>query len=201
MNTPPAAARFPPSRSSDPAGVRRQQQADRYAQSRAPIAHTHSPSTVAVTRAGCQDKPSARATRVGGNTQLYRHGGVPRRRHWTRAGADLALLAAGCHDQPLAAWPDPGFRRFRQVQYEWEETVMHLRYLWAKPPEIPSVNVDHVQVVLSRVAASPPSRRPAARKAVVKPCCQALLLLHVLLHFPARKRPSPCRERALTCGN
>jgi hypothetical protein len=30
---------------------------------------------------------------------------------------------------------------------------------------------------------------------------EALLLLHVLLQFPTRKRPSPCRERALTCGN
>jgi hypothetical protein len=29
----------------------------------------------------------------------------------------------------------------------------------------------------------------------------ALFLLHVLLQFPGRKRPSPCRERALTCGN
>ena len=29
----------------------------------------------------------------------------------------------------------------------------------------------------------------------------AWLLLHFLLQRPARKRPSPCRERALTCGN
>ena len=28
-----------------------------------------------------------------------------------------------------------------------------------------------------------------------------LLLLHTLLQRPARKRPLPCRERALTCGN
>ena len=59
--------------------------------------------TAAVTRVGCQDKPTVRATRVGGNTQPHRHRGVLRRRHWTRAGADLALFAAGCHDRPLAA--------------------------------------------------------------------------------------------------
>jgi hypothetical protein len=28
-----------------------------------------------------------------------------------------------------------------------------------------------------------------------------LLLLHALLQLPPRKRPSPGRERALTCGN
>lgn len=49
-------------------------------------------SLLAVTRAGCQDKPTARATRVGGNTQPHRHRGVPRRRHWTRADSWLRVF-------------------------------------------------------------------------------------------------------------
>jgi hypothetical protein len=41
-------------------------------------------------------------------------------------------------------WPNPGSRMFRVVQHEWEETGMHLRYLWAKHPEIASGNVHRV---------------------------------------------------------
>jgi hypothetical protein len=47
----------------------------------------------------------------------------------------------------------------RLVQHEWEETGMHLRYLWAKHPEIAGGSVHHVQAVSSRAAPSPPSRR------------------------------------------
>jgi hypothetical protein len=112
-------------------------------------------------------KPTARATRAGGNTQSHRHRGVPRRRHRTRAGADLALLAAGCHDQPLAGpWPNPGLRIFRLAQHEREETGMHLRYLRARRPEIAGGSVHHVQAVSSGGAPSPPSRCWAARRTV-----------------------------------
>jgi hypothetical protein len=43
---------------------------------------------------------------------------------------------------------------------------MHLRYLWAKHPEIPSGSIDHVQAVSSRATSSPPSRRQDARSPV-----------------------------------
>jgi len=67
---------------------------------------------------------------------------------------------------------------------------MHVRYLWARHPAIAGGNVHHVQAVSSRVIPSPSA--PPGRG--------GLLPLHVLLQFPRRKRPSPCPERALTCG-
>jgi hypothetical protein len=33
---------------------------------------------------------------------------------------------------------------FRVVQHEWEEAGMHLRYLWAKHPEIAAESVHQV---------------------------------------------------------
>src|SRR5690242_3996283 len=68
---------------------------------------------------------------------------------------------------------------------------MHVRYLWARPPAIAGGDVHHVQAVSSRVIPSP--LRAAGPRG-------GLLPLHVLLQFPRRKRPSPCRERALTSG-
>jgi hypothetical protein len=80
----------------------------------------------------------------------------------------------GCHApgsrMPQAAierpWPNPGFRMFRLVQHEREETGMHLRYLWAAHPEIAGGSVHYVQAVSSRVIPSPPSRCRAARSLV-----------------------------------
>ncbi len=63
-------------------------------------------------------------------------------------------------------WPNPGFRMFRVVQHEREETGMHLRYLWARHPAIAGGSVHHVQAVSSRVTLSPPSRCQAARSPV-----------------------------------
>jgi hypothetical protein len=52
-------------------------------------------------------------------------------------------------------WPNPGFRTFRLVQREWEETGMHVRDLWAGRPEGAGGSVHHVQAVSSRVTTSP----------------------------------------------
>jgi len=43
---------------------------------------------------------------------------------------------------------------------------VHLRYLWARRPEIVGGSVHHVQAVSSRVTPSPPSRCRAARRTV-----------------------------------
>jgi hypothetical protein len=45
---------------------------------------------------------------------------------------------------------------FGVAQHDWEETGMHLRYLWARHPEIAGGSVHHVQAVSSRVALSLP---------------------------------------------
>jgi hypothetical protein len=70
---------------------------------------------------------------------------------------------------------------FRLVQREWEETGMHVRDLWARHLAVAGGSVCRVQAVSSRAA--PVSPRLAARPR------GALLLLHVLLQCPARKRP------------
>jgi hypothetical protein len=62
--------------------------------------------------------------------------------------------------------PNPEFRMFRVVQHEWEETGMHLRYLWARRPAVAGGSVRHVHAVSSRATPSPPSRSQAARNAV-----------------------------------
>jgi hypothetical protein len=108
-------------------------------------------------------KPTARATRAGGNTQSHRHRGGPRCHHRTRAGADFALWRPDATTSRWRPWPDPGFRMFRLVQHEWEETGMHLQYLWARRPAVAGGSVHHVQAVSSHVTSSPPSRRRAAR--------------------------------------
>jgi hypothetical protein len=82
---------------------------------------------------------------------------------------------------------------FRLVQHERDEIGGHLG------------GISGPGAQWSRAAASTTSRlsRP------VSPCLSrlvagprgALLLLHALLHCPARKRPSPDWERALTCRN
>lgn len=89
-------------------------------------------------------------------------------------------------------WPNPGFRMFRVVQHEREETGMHLRYLWARHPAIAGGNVHHVRAVSSRVTPSPSSRCRAARSPVATT---------FLTTAPRTQKPSPHWERALTCGN
>jgi hypothetical protein len=120
-------------------------------------------------------------------TKLYRH----LRRIRTAASRDavIGLEQGGCHAlgsrmPRLAAGglPNPGFRMFGVVRREWEETGMHLQYLWARHPKIAGGNVHVVQAVSSRVALS---RCRAARSVV---------LLDVLLQFPTRKRPLPARK-------
>jgi len=105
---------------------------------------------------------------------------------------DLALLVVGYHYKPLAARPNPGFRMFRLVQHEWEEAGMHSRT--SGPGTQRSRAAASITSTLSHPVSPRLPRSAAGRRG-------ALFLPHVLLQRPARKRPSPDRERALTCGN
>jgi hypothetical protein len=73
-------------------------------------------------------------------------------------------------------------RAFRRVRHGQEETGKYLWYLWAKHPAAGAA-----ASTTSRLShpVSPRLPRRAARPR------RALLLLHVLLQRPARKRPSP----------
>jgi hypothetical protein len=111
----------------------------------------------------CWSTTPAGSGRTGTSPQSHRHRSVPATPHRTRAGADLALWTARCQDWPLAALAKPGFHMFRVGQHEGERpgcTCVPLD----QTPAIAGDNVYHVQVVSSRVAPSPPSRRRAARK-------------------------------------
>jgi hypothetical protein len=141
----------------------------------------------AVTHAGCQDKPTARATRLGGNTQSHRHRGVPRRRHRTRAGQMSRSWQRDATTSRWRSWPNPRFGMFRLVQHEREETGMHSRYLWARHPAIAGGSVHHVRAVSSRGTPSPLSRRRAA----LNPA-----FITRLTTTSKTQRPSPRRERA-----
>ena len=67
-------------------------------------------------------------------------------------------------------WPNPGFRMFRLVQREWEETGMHMRDLWARRPAIAGGSVHYVHAVSSRVTTSSLSPCQGARSPVAASC-------------------------------
>jgi len=62
----------------------------------------------AVTRAGCQDNATARATRVGGNTQSHRHRSVPATPHRSRAGRISRSWQPNAKTSRWRPWPNPG---------------------------------------------------------------------------------------------
>ena len=82
-------------------------------------------------------------------------------------------------------------RAFRPVR-RGEKRPAGACYLWAGRPATGAA-----ASITSRLSHPVSPRLP--RRAVGPR--GALLLLHLLLQRPARKRPSPCRERALNCGN
>jgi hypothetical protein len=97
-------------------------------------------------------------------------------------------------DATTSRWrpgPSPGLRMFRLVQHEREETAMHVQDL--RPGSLRPLAAASTASGLSRPVSPRLPRRAAGPRSAVAATRS--------LQFPRRKRPSPCRERALSCGN
>jgi len=113
-------------------------------------------------------------------------------------GLHIALLVAACHKQTSSgpgltpASPTSRLRAFRPSSVDAKISV--------GTGDISGPGTQRSRLTASTTSrlSHPVSRRLPRRAARWR---RALLLLHFLLQRPARKRPSPRWERALTCGN
>jgi hypothetical protein len=146
----------------------------------------------AVTRAGCQDKPTARAMRQ--RWRKYAAASAPQRPATPSLDSSKGGSRARSSRMPRLAADGPGLSRVLHIPTSparMGETEMHLRDLWARYPAI-------------RAAASTTSRlshpchpvSPVALPDRAEPCS------YYSFYYSSRraKDPSP-RRRVLTCGN
>ena len=136
--------------------------------------------------AGCQDKPTARATRVRGNTQSHRHRGSATLRLESSRGGSRALGSR----MPRLAAGGPGLTRgSARSGHQTNRKRPGCTCGTSGPSTQRSLAAASTTSRLSRPVPPRLPRRAARPR-------RAQLLLRVLLQFLRRKRPSPCWERA-----
>jgi hypothetical protein len=147
----------------------------------------------AVTRAGCLDKPTARAARQ--RWRKYAVASAPRRPATPSLDSSRGRSRFRGGRMPRLAASGPGLTRgsvYSASPARMGESGIRLRDLWASHPAIAGGNVHPVQAVSSCAAPSHPSRCQAAWSPVpTTPLTTA----------PGTQKALSRQERALTCGN